>query len=712
MALTFLAGVADARIFRNNELFATAKTLVDSSISIGVSAEDIRAGKGAKLYGKYFHTSTFDLKMTDAMFKLEYIAANVGAELEIGGDVFKTVELKTADFTTKTFADAKPMVAGGATYVYVKKSTETEFKTYALNGEHKIAGFTPDENSTYCVEYLYTNDNARKLVVKANFTPDTVSVYLDANLYSGDDKNPSTGTKIGTITIKVPRFLLNGTQEISMNMTGAANTPFEGSALAANAEGCEGEGIYAEIVEIVEGANWANQIVGLKIDGGMDALRAANKATDLAIYALYGGSYAPKLLDSNDFTLYKNTSEIESQEYWSSSYPKSNVKVDNIVVYNTKNPKISYGEIKETCDFDWNEDGTIENMFTYGEINMGRCKLMDKNATEGVILKVPTLDKNITENTIFSFDDNIVKIVEFSSSNGAYNNNNNYSVTISEMPKNLKSLGKSLAGNFVGTTLLSDLFVPFNLPNTNQSFYQLQVKTGKVSFSDNVTSIGLYALSYCNLSEITNWGGLTDLGAQAFVENKFQKINIPNQITELSAIQIFGQNTELKEVYIPNSITKINSNTFSNCANLRNLYIDNDFVTYGNLSLIPPFGAENATVVWLRYPAGIKSIKVLNDIAYIEGDGTDNASIYSPLIEYYCPMATTISIKNIKTINKYVFYNNKNIKELICDKALITIDTEAFSNTELTKITIDREKDSIEGSPWGAPTTTVIQWKE
>ena len=36
MALTFLAGVADARIFRNDELFATAKTLVDSSISIGV----------------------------------------------------------------------------------------------------------------------------------------------------------------------------------------------------------------------------------------------------------------------------------------------------------------------------------------------------------------------------------------------------------------------------------------------------------------------------------------------------------------------------------------------------------------------------------------------------------------------------------------------------------------------------------------------------
>ena len=67
----FLAGVANAEIFKGNDLFSTAKTLIDSSITIGVSAEDIRAGQGAKLYGKYFHTSTFDLKMTDAMFRLE-----------------------------------------------------------------------------------------------------------------------------------------------------------------------------------------------------------------------------------------------------------------------------------------------------------------------------------------------------------------------------------------------------------------------------------------------------------------------------------------------------------------------------------------------------------------------------------------------------------------------------------------------------------------
>ena len=41
----FLAGVGNAEILKNGNLFATAKTLTDSSITIGVSAEDIRAGR-------------------------------------------------------------------------------------------------------------------------------------------------------------------------------------------------------------------------------------------------------------------------------------------------------------------------------------------------------------------------------------------------------------------------------------------------------------------------------------------------------------------------------------------------------------------------------------------------------------------------------------------------------------------------------------------
>ena len=262
----FLAGVGNAEILKNGELFATAKTLTDSSITIGVSAEDIRAGQGAKLYGKYFHTSTFDLKMTDAMFKMEYIAANVGSDLEWGGDVFKDEEVVVAsDGKLKVSGTPVPFTSGGKVYIYAKLVNDEHYKTYEYTSE----GVTVPEG-TYCVKYLYTNDNARKLVVKANFTPDTLSVLLTSNLYAGDDKNPATGTKIGTVTIKVPRFLLSGSQELSMNMTGASTTPFEGSALASNAEGCDGEGIYAEIIEIIEGRKWIDNVTEIMVDNAND----------------------------------------------------------------------------------------------------------------------------------------------------------------------------------------------------------------------------------------------------------------------------------------------------------------------------------------------------------------------------------------------------------------------------------------------------------
>jgi hypothetical protein len=298
----FLAGVANAEIFKGNDLFATAKTLIDSSITIGVSAEDIRAGQGAKLYGKYFHTSTFDLKMTDAMFRLEYIAANVGADLEIGGDVFTEEQHIIEAGDEGAVAELKlahavvPMTAGKACFVYYKKDSDSYYKTMPVDeGATTIEIADAVAGEIYCVKYLYNNDAARKLVVNANFTPDTLSVYLTANLYSGDATNPTTGTKIGTVTIKVPRFLLSGSQELSMSMTGASNTAFEGSALASKGKGCDNDGIYAEIIEVINERSFSD-LVALVIEGQYEGLQVEKgEEIDLKIYGRFEDT-APALI--------------------------------------------------------------------------------------------------------------------------------------------------------------------------------------------------------------------------------------------------------------------------------------------------------------------------------------------------------------------------------------------------------------------------------
>ena len=263
----FLAGVGTAEIFKVGKdgqeyLFSTAKTLTESGITIGVSAEDIRAGAGAKLYGKYFHSSTFDLKMTDAMFKLEYIAANVGSEIDLGGEVFYNEQLVSDENgQIELTYTAVPMTCEGIVFAYVKEVNDDYYKTRLVSIDNKIT--VEKENTTYCVKYLYTNDNAKTLTISANFIPDTLRVYLTMNLFSGDAANPSTGTRVGTVTVMIPRFLLNGTQDLSMSMTGAATTSFEGSALAVEecgAGGCESDGIYAKIIEVIDGYDWRNEV--------------------------------------------------------------------------------------------------------------------------------------------------------------------------------------------------------------------------------------------------------------------------------------------------------------------------------------------------------------------------------------------------------------------------------------------------------------------
>ncbi len=112
----FLAGVATVELLKEDQLFATAKTLLDTSITIDVSEQEVRGGQGNKLFGKYFHTSKFDAKLTDTMFRLEYLAANIGSDITVGSNMFTEEEITLG--------------AGGAGTIV---GTPVDFETYGYN---------------------------------------------------------------------------------------------------------------------------------------------------------------------------------------------------------------------------------------------------------------------------------------------------------------------------------------------------------------------------------------------------------------------------------------------------------------------------------------------------------------------------------------------------------------------------------------------------
>ena len=88
------------------------------------------------------------------------------------------------------------------------------------------------EGDKFCVHYFADKEAARKLIVSANFVPEELIVFLTTRLFAGDASAPETGKPVGSVTVKIPRFQLNGTADIAMAMASAATVQMQGTALA------------------------------------------------------------------------------------------------------------------------------------------------------------------------------------------------------------------------------------------------------------------------------------------------------------------------------------------------------------------------------------------------------------------------------------------------------------------------------------------------
>lgn len=308
MGQYFLASVGVAEAFRKvngvRQHFFSAKTLTDSSINISVSAEEVRGGPGAQLLGQFFHTSTFGLTMTDAIFKLEYIAAQVGGVIEQGGYglVDKTAakepaagQLTLGEDGSVTIADPLYDFEGAGALVW-----------YNLPGQSDYTAAVVDENRTfviphaegtladaYCVHYYADKAEARKLVVSSEFIPAEFEVLLTTRLFAGDASAPETGKPVGSVTVRIPRFQLNGTLDLSMEMASAATISLEGTALAYD-DSCDGAK-YAEIVEFVSTSAYAGY-TALAADA--DALAVG----DVPMVYAVGAKKIPMLINNDELT--------------------------------------------------------------------------------------------------------------------------------------------------------------------------------------------------------------------------------------------------------------------------------------------------------------------------------------------------------------------------------------------------------------------------
>ena len=275
----FLASVGHAQLIgkKNGQLYhiADVQTLTESSLSFSSSMEDVRAGQGAKLYGRFSHTTGMAITLTDAMFDLNYIALQVGAEIEGNATAFYAEECAVEG--GKITLSKEPKQIGNACgldakIVWVRKvgcGADTDWTAIL---EDKISGSEVDLSgsifegeSRVCVRYFVDKPEARMLSVSANFIPAEMILILTTKLFAGDANAVETGKAVGYITVKVPRFQLDGSFDLNMAMTSASTTSLSGTALAVADGTCDDNGIYAEIIEVEDNSTATTNMQELNV---------------------------------------------------------------------------------------------------------------------------------------------------------------------------------------------------------------------------------------------------------------------------------------------------------------------------------------------------------------------------------------------------------------------------------------------------------------
>ena len=300
----FTAGPARALFFSGDQLIGIGKTLSDTTFNTSITAEEVRGGPGNLLYGQYFHDSSLTISITDSMFNLKYVAANLGVDVTKGGiTVYESGKAGEAVTTTGQIALTNTPVAFDGTLIgWYKKPADDNWSVATINGETMLVpGAIAGES--YCIKYFYQNENAESITIKAQFVPKVLHLVLINDLYSGSAADVAVSTsKYGRLITDIPQFQLDGNVNLAWAATSAATVPLNGKALAYDeSTACEEDPVYGTMTQEVFGAKWQDDVIALAIENADIELQSP-ETEQLIVRAVFGGNIASQRKDAVNFT--------------------------------------------------------------------------------------------------------------------------------------------------------------------------------------------------------------------------------------------------------------------------------------------------------------------------------------------------------------------------------------------------------------------------
>lgn len=297
----FLAGPARVLIFAGQNLIGVGKSATETTFSTAITAEDIRAGQGNSLRGRYFHDASVSVNITYADFNLNYMALTSGGILTSGGTAIAEEQINVGADGTITLPKTAVAV-GGSLIAWYRKPSENDWNVTTVGENNTITPAGAAQNDSYCVKYFYVDENAKSMVLSADYVPAVVHLVLIADEYAGISTEDAGASRYGKLIVDIPNYQLNGGQELSLTSGSAATTSLSGMALAVSQDdGCDENLIFGTITEQITGATWQDEVLAIAPEDGELELSTGGSET-IAMRVVFKGLMAAQRKDNGNFT--------------------------------------------------------------------------------------------------------------------------------------------------------------------------------------------------------------------------------------------------------------------------------------------------------------------------------------------------------------------------------------------------------------------------
>lgn len=310
MAERFLANVGKALLFKGNDFVGLGQTLTETTYSFSATPNEVRGGKSNPLLGRWFSDSTLNVTITNATFKLEYLAWSLGTTIEQGGVAFYESAGAGEKLVTAGQLELAntPASFNGTMIGWYKKPADAGWTVGAITeqgGKYYLAIGGGLVNDVYCVKYPYIDENARMMAIPADFNPDELHVVIINDEYNADINVDSSASVVGQLIVDIPRLGLDPSQDLTLNATSSAPTQLSGTAFRYSPdETCESTAIYGTMTEKVYGAKWQDNVRFIVPENSDIELTTGESETAI-MRVVYGGSVASQRKDNSNFTFAK-----------------------------------------------------------------------------------------------------------------------------------------------------------------------------------------------------------------------------------------------------------------------------------------------------------------------------------------------------------------------------------------------------------------------